>query len=182
MPYNMRLMADGNPHILLLQYAADKLRGHSAQVLRCADMLSDDQLWFRPNENSNSVANLLLHLRGNVAQWILGGVCGQPIERNRRAEFAQRERIPREDLISPLEETVASAVQNLKRLPASALTNEYVIQEYRVTGTAAVVHVVEHFAFHTGQIVTTTKWLLDVDLSLYDEEGHWRGPPQSGAP
>lgn len=175
------MQADSS-HTLLAGYAVEKLRDHFAQLRRCVGLLGDEQLWFRPNESSNSIANLLLHLRGNVGQWIVAGLGGAPLSRDRRAEFARREPLPREELIEPLSETLAAATAIIVGLDDAALAREYEIQEYRVTGVAAIAHVLEHFAFHTGQIVTTTKWLLDVDLSLYDGNGRRRDGRREGTP
>ena len=167
---------------LILTSAVDKLQDHFAQIRRCVGLLSDDQLWFRPNPSSNSIANLLLHLRGNMGQWIIGGLGGRPFDRDRQAEFAARGSVSREQLVLGLQ-TMVDAVRDLMRdLADGALVKDYAIQGYQVTGAAAIMHVVEHFAFHTGQIVTTTKWLLDVDLSLYDEYGKRRDGRGSGTP
>jgi hypothetical protein len=162
--------------------AGEKLQDHLSQVRRCVGLLSEEQVWFRPNEHSNSVGNLLLHLRGNVTQWLIGGIDGRPFERDRRAEFARRAALPKAQVIEELVKTVDEACRVLRSATAADLTGEHAIQAYTVTGIAAVGHVVEHFAFHTGQIVTTTKWLLDLDLSLYDADGHRRDERRSGAP
>lgn len=175
-------MGNPDPNSIAAAYAAAKLRDHLEQVLRCVGLLSDEQLWFRPNQNSNSIANLLLHLRGNVGQWILGGLGRRPIERDRPAEFACRGNIAREDLLEPLRLDIEAACRLLADARPPDLEAEIIIQGYSVTGIQAVIHVVEHFAFHTGQIVTTTKWLLDVDLSLYDEHGHRRDAGRADVP
>jgi uncharacterized damage-inducible protein DinB len=159
---------------LFTEYAARKLEDHWAQIRRCVGLMSEEQLWHRANSHSNSVANLLLHLRGNVGQWILGGIGGKEIERERQAEFDARGGVTREELIDGLDGVLAAACGVIRGMDADRLAWEFMIQSYRVSGIAAVMHVVEHFAFHTGQIVTTTKWLLDVDLSLYDERGQRR--------
>jgi uncharacterized damage-inducible protein DinB len=166
----------------LAAYAATKLRDHLSQIERCVGLLSDEQLWFRPNENSNSIANLLLHLRGNVGQWILGGIGGRPFDRDRPAEFARRGGLARDDLVRPLQEVVRASCELLGCAAGPGLQAEYTIQCYQVTGYEAVLHVVEHFAFHTGQIVSITKGLLDVDLSLYDDLGRRIDGRRSGAP
>ncbi len=164
------------------EYAVEKIGDHQAQIRRCLALLSEEQAWFRPNEHSHSVGNLVLHLCGNVTQWILGGLGGQPYTRDRRAEFAARGTVSREGLQRRLAETVAAAEAVLRGLTPEVVAAEHEIQQYRVTGLAAVLHVVEHFAFHTGQIITMTKWLLDVDLSLYDERGYRHDRRQTGAP
>jgi uncharacterized damage-inducible protein DinB len=175
-------MSDTNPERLLTAFAQQKLRDHFAQVCRCVGLLSEQQLWFRPNESSNSVANLLLHLCGNLGQWILDGLGGRRFDRNRPAEFSARQQLHKEQLLEPLRETVEAVCAVLRDLPDGAAAEEYLIQGYGVTGVAAVGHILEHFAFHTGQIVTATKWLLDVDLSLYDEHGRRRDGRHQGTP
>lgn len=163
-------------------YSIRKLDDHFAQIEQCARMLSLVQLWYRPNANSNSVGNLLLHLRGNVTQWLIGGIGGEKIQRDRQAEFDHILPIPAELLLADLRETLAECYKVLKVRAAANLDKLHAIQDYRVTGMEAIFHVVEHFAFHTGQIVTTTKWLLDCDLSLYDEHGHRRDGREDNVP
>ena len=156
------------------EYAARKMEDHFSQIRRCAALLSEEQLWFRANAHSNSVGNLLLHLNGNISQWILGGIGGRAISRDRQAEFDARGPMAREKVLEPLTRTISEACSVIRSQSAEELAREREIQKYRVSGLAAILHVVEHMAFHAGQIVTTTKWLLDVDLSLYDERGHRR--------
>ncbi len=139
-------------------------------------------MWYRPNESSNSVGNLLLHLRGNIRQWIVGGIGGRRVERDRQAEFDRREPIGTEKLVGDLRAAVGETIAVLETSGPEALSTEFVIQGYKISGVAAILHVVEHFAFHTGQIITTTKWLLDCDLSLYDERGHRRDGRDAGVP
>ena len=165
-----------------IAYSLHKLDDHFAQIARCARLLSLDQVWYRPNGHSNSVGNLLLHLRGNITQWLIGGLGGRPIERHRQGEFDHRDPIPAETLLAILRATLDEAGMIVRAGGAAALDRAYTIQTYHVTGLEAVYHVVEHFAFHTGQIVTTTKWLLDCDLSIYDEKGHRRDGRKDAVP
>ncbi len=153
------------------RFVVAKIRDHRDQVVRCVKMLNQEQLWFRPNAHSNSVANLVLHLCGNSRQWILGGLGGEHVERDRPAEFARREGLGAAELATLFGKTIDRACAVIAGLDRAALEGEHAIQGYRVVGVEAVAHVLEHLAFHTGQIVTTTKWLLDVDLSLYDGQG-----------
>jgi uncharacterized damage-inducible protein DinB len=164
------------------EYAGRKLEDHFAQIRRCAALLSDAQLWYRPNEHSNSVGNLLLHLNGNIREWILAGIGGQAVQRHRQAEFDARGPMPRQQVLDPLVKTVDAACGVIRNVNDGTILEEKTIQTYRVTVLAAIMHVVEHFAFHTGQIVTTTKWLLDVDLSIYDDKGHRRDGRKDDVP
>lgn len=148
-----------------------KLRSDMAQIIRCASMLSDAQAWSRPNEHCNSVANLILHLTGNISQWICAGLGGDAIARDRPAEFAAREVRPVRPLTESLQATIDRAIAVIGALDESTLARLHTIQKYEVAGLLAVFHVVEHFSFHTGQIIHITKTILDVDLSLYDPQG-----------
>ncbi len=155
----------------LTRYAAAKIRQNLTQIVRCVGLLSDEQLWLRANSQTNSVANLALHLSGNVGQWILGGLDGQAVRRDRTAEFAARGGCPRNELVSKLEETVRAALDMIGRLSPPQMIARYSIQGYDVTGVVAVCHVLEHFSWHTGQIVQLTKTWTNQDLSLYDQNG-----------
>ncbi len=151
--------------------AAAKLEQNLGQVLRCARLLSDGELWQRVNAHTNSVGNLILHLTGNVRQWIGSGLGGEPFARDRPAEFAARGAASRAELLGKLEETVQQAIGLVRAAGERQLAAEHTIQGYPVSGLVAVFHVVEHFSWHTGQIVHMTKAIRDVDLSLYDEQG-----------
>jgi len=163
-------------------YAIGKLTDYCAQIARCVKLLSVEQVWSRSNERSNSVGNLLLHLRGNVSQWVLEGLGGRRYERDRPAEFAQREALPPDALMAALDQTIRDACAVIAALPDSRLGEAVTIQGYQTTVLAAVFHVVEHFAFHTGQIVWATKAMLNVDLSLYDAQGQRLDRRATGAP
>lgn len=158
-----------------ISYACHKLEQNLAQIVRCARLLSTAQLWQRPNASSNSVANLVLHLTGNVLEWVVAGIGGAWYRRDRPAEFAARGPRPTEEIVGGLESAVRRALEVLGRLRRSELGLARTIQGYQVTAQAAVFHVVEHFSFHTGQIVYATKLLCDVDLSLYDAQGRRLG-------
>ena len=155
-------------------FATEKLTQQSRQVIRCAELLSADEVRHRGNDHTNSVGNLLLHLNGNVRQWIVAGGGGEPFNRDRPAEFAAREPLPSEQLVGRLEKTVKRALGIIGGLDAAGLSRCQTIQGYDVSALTAVFHVVEHFSGHAGQIVHMTKVLKDVDLSLYDAEGRKR--------
>lgn len=137
------------------------------KIERCLEHLTDDDVWWRPNDASNSIGNLLLHLRGNVTQWIIGGVGGQARERRRQQEFDERTRIPAEELLAQLRAAVEEAGEIIRGLDTDALVSRRQIQDYDVTVLDAIYHVVEHFGMHTGQIILLTKARTGEDLKLW---------------
>jgi uncharacterized damage-inducible protein DinB len=138
------------------------------KIERCLELLSDEQIWWRANPQSNSIGNLLLHLSGNVRQWIVCGLGGAPDERDRDAEFAQREMVPRDELIVRLKHTLNDADAALAKFDAGKLLERHSIQGCDVTAMSAIYHVVEHFSMHTGQIIMMSKMFAEVDLGFYD--------------
>jgi hypothetical protein len=131
--------------------------------------LTDEQIWWRPNPACNSIGNLLLHLNGNVGQWMVASFNGLDDARNRPAEFNERRRLPGRLLLERLDETMQEAEKVLDRLTPDDLAATYHIQGYTVSGLAAVYQVVEHFGMHYGQIVYITKALRGEDLGLHRE-------------
>jgi len=132
-----------------------------------------EDVWWRPNEASNSIANLLLHLRGNVTQWIIGGVGRRPFERVRQEEFAARGGATAEDLLEPLAATVREACGIIALQNEDSLVERRQIQGYDVSVLDAIYHVVEHFSMHTGQIILLAKARGGSDLRL------WQPPASS---
>jgi uncharacterized damage-inducible protein DinB len=141
------------------------------KIERCLERLSDEQIWWRPNEQSNSIGNLVLHLCGNARQWIVCGVGGAEDQRNRDAEFAQREMTPRSELSSLLKRTLADVDATLAQVGTTQLLDRRTIQGTDVSVLEAILHVVEHFSMHTGQILMLTKMLTNADLAFYQFEG-----------
>jgi uncharacterized damage-inducible protein DinB len=138
------------------------------KIERCLDLLSDEQIWWRANAQSNSIGNLLLHLSGNVRQWIVTGLGSAADTRDRDAEFAQRDVISREELLARLRQTLQEADGVLANFNTDNLLKEYRIQEFDVSALEATLHVVEHFSMHTGQIIMLTKFFTEIDLEFYD--------------
>ena len=138
------------------------------KIERCVEKLTDEQVWWRPNADSNSIGNLLLHLSGNARQWIVCGLGGANDERQRQAEFDERSTVPRADLMARLRATVAEVDGVLANFDSAQLLDTYPIQGTQATALAAIFHVTEHFSMHTGQIILLTKLLANVDLVFYD--------------
>jgi uncharacterized damage-inducible protein DinB len=125
---------------------------------RALDRLPAGDLWWPPGDDVISVGTILLHLEGNVRQWILGGLCGEPDHRDRDAEFAATDGPGAEELFGALSLTVLGASERIDALSEKQLAACYDIQERLVTGIHAVYHVVEHFGYHTGQAVWIAKF------------------------
>ena len=139
---------------------------HLPRIAGCLRELSAEQIWWRPNPASNSVGNLVLHLEGNVRQWIVSGLGGTPDRRSRDLEFSEAGPIPSRTLIAHLRRAVTDAGRVMGELDGEALARNYSIQGFRVTGLRAVFHVAEHFSHHTGQIILLTKLLVGKDLKF----------------
>jgi hypothetical protein len=161
---------DPSVSTLFLEFSRAKLMDQYWPRLRaCVESLTDDQVWWRPNEASNSIGNLILHLNGNVQQWLVASFDRLPDTRDRPAEFAERRLVPAADLLKPLESTLRRASDVLSRLTEAELRATYHIQGYTVSGLHAVYQVVEHFGIHYGQIVYITKLISGKDLGFYRE-------------
>ena len=154
------------------------------KIERCLEKLTDEQIWWRANEESNSIGNLILHLCGNARQWIICGVGDAPDNRDRDAEFAQRETIPREELVTLLRSTLSEVQTTLLNLDPSVLLEHRKIQGNHVELLEAIFHVTEHFSMHTGQIIILTKMMSASDLRFYEFEDdvpvhRWRSEASS---
>jgi uncharacterized damage-inducible protein DinB len=138
------------------------------KIERCLEKLTDEEIWWRSSEESNSIGNLILHLCGNVRQWIVCGLGGAPDTRQRQMEFDERNVISSSDLLSRLRQTLAEVDEALASLAPSSILEERTIQGTRQVTLDAIFHVVEHFSMHTGQIILLTKMLKQSDLRFYD--------------
>jgi uncharacterized damage-inducible protein DinB len=137
------------------------------KIRRALQGLSPEHLWWRPNPASNSMGNLVLHLAGNIRQWVVSGIGGEEDRRRREEEFSRTSGLSAEDLLGVLEAAVHDADRVLSELPMSRLPNRLVIQGMDVSVFDAVYHVVEHFAMHTGQIIYLSKLHSGEDLGFY---------------
>ena len=151
----------------LVRVARHELRLSLDKIEKALARIEPEQAWRRAHENENAIGNLLLHLAGNVRQWIVCGLGGAEDRRDRPAEFAQRGELPLDETFANLKATVGEAEAVLDALPPAALTMNYQIQVYEVTGLHAVLHVVTHFAEHAGQILWAVKRLTGEDLGFY---------------
>lgn len=137
------------------------------RLKKCLDELNDKEIWYRPNDNSNSVGNLVLHLCGNVRQWVLSGLANQEDVRQRQIEFDEKGPIPvpeLKDKVDKLEEDVRAF---LSTLSAEKILAPCTVQGFDETGLSVLIHVVEHFSYHVGQMTYFVKWRKDMDMEYY---------------
>ncbi|PWU07110.1 MAG: hypothetical protein C5B51_10775 [Terriglobia bacterium] len=152
---------------LFLDFSVRKLNELVARIGTCLEQLTDEQVWARGAENENAIGNLVLHLCGNVRQWIIASLADQPDLRQRDAEFAARGGASRRELQERLQATVKEAAAIISDLPAENLAARRVIQGYDGSVLEAIYHVVEHFSMHAGQIIFATKMMTGSDLGFY---------------
>jgi len=136
------------------------------RVERCISELTEEEVWWRQHESNNSVGNLVLHLTGNLRQFILSGVGSMKDTRNKDHEFAERQRIPKEELIRELQKALLAADDTLSQLDEARLLETTTVQDRERPVFEVIAVVVEHFALHCGQIIYITKLKTGRDLKF----------------
>ena len=137
------------------------------RIRKCLGELTVEEIWARPNEQSNSVGNLVLHLAGNIRQYVIATLGRVPDVRERQAEFDTKGPLPTADLLDRLEKTMAEARTVIERLDPATLLVIHRVQGFQESGLSILVHVVEHFSYHTGQIAYIVKARKNLDLGFY---------------
>jgi uncharacterized damage-inducible protein DinB len=156
--------------LLFLERARDYLFTEYRTKIRCAvEALPPEVFWLRPNESSNSVGNLLLHLIGSSRQWIISGVGGVPDTRNRAAEFAARDGVSSAELLVELERTLVDIDRVLASLTPADLLERRLVQGRDVTVFEAVLSVVQHFSHHVGQVIWIAKLHAPGSIQFVDD-------------
>lgn len=137
------------------------------RILQCLDELTEDQLWQKPNDVLNSVGNLVLHLCGNIRQYAISSLGRQPDVRQRATEFDTEGGIKRSELAAMLTDTVSEAFETIQSVAIEEWLRSRKVQGFELTGIGIMIHVAEHFSYHTGQIAFWTKYLQKRDLGFY---------------
>lgn len=155
-------------HQLLIDQVRIRIFNESIpRIKQCLNSLTESEIWYRPNSHSNSVGNLVLHLCGNARQWIVAGLGQQVDTRDRDYEFNERGPLPTPKLMALLDQTQTEVEQVLSQLSETDLVQEYPVQVFRESGVSILVHVIEHFSYHTGQITYFVKAHKDLDTGYY---------------
>jgi Protein of unknown function (DUF1572) len=154
--------------------ACEELTKALDRIKHCVNQLTDEQTWWRSSADMNSVGNLILHLAGNLRQWIISGVGGEKDTRQRPKEFTERGPIPRKELLARLEAVVAESQATIKKASAENLLRVRTIQSFSVDGFYALFNAIPHFRGHTQEIIHMTRGLLG------DAYKYVGAPPEPG--
>lgn len=145
----------------------EQLRLNLPRIEKCLAAVSEDEVWLKPGPHAVSIGHLLLHLNGNVTQYILSGLGGLPDERIRDLEFTTDEKTPRAELWKRITSTVDAVCDVIENTGEDALLAKRKVQGFDYTGMGIIVHVVEHFSYHVGQISFRVKTMKEIDLEYY---------------
>jgi len=155
---------------LVYEFKRRVLEEGLSRIQKCLDLLTEEEVWNRPNQNTVSVGNLVLHLSGNVRQWIGSGIGDIPDERKRDSEFNTTAGVSKIVLYTEVEKTVLQALDILNEISIADLLETKEVQVYKESGLSIIIHVIEHFSYHVGQITYATKSIKDVDTKYYPED------------
>ena len=145
-----------------------RIEENTTKLFSCFEELSEEDIWRRPNESSNSIGNIILHLCGNIRQYAISSLGNKTDTRERAKEFAARGGYTKEELKTKLTETVNEAIETIKKTDENSLLRVRSVQDYTMTGTAIIIHVTEHYSYHTGQVIFWTKLLKNKGFSFYE--------------
>ncbi len=137
-------------------------------VSKCFDSLSESDIWKKPNAVSNSIGTLVIHLCGNITQYIIASLGEQPDKRNRDLEFSDSERYNKEELLNMLTSVTQKSKEVIHAASNTQLMQVRNVQGFKLSGIGIILHVVEHYSYHTGQIAYWTKQVNNKDLGFYD--------------
>ncbi len=140
------------------------------RIFICLNLINDEQLWLNVNPEVPAIGNLILHVCGNARQWILSGIGGKRDNRDRDLEFMDHSDIKKAELIFLMENLRVNLIQVLNEMPANKLNEIHRIQGFSESGFSVIIHVIEHFSYHTGQISTLTKLFTGKELGFYNSK------------
>ena len=140
---------------------------NTTKLKGCLDELEEVDVWKRPNEHSNSVGNLLLHLSGNIRQWVISSLGNIEDNRRREIEFAATDGYTKSELKEKLFSTVEEAKAVIKNITIQEILKKRKVQGYSYSGVSIILHITEHYSYHTGQIIFWVKLIKNKDLGFY---------------
>ena len=144
-----------------------RMEENTPKIIKCVDRLTEEQIWQRPNETSNSIGNMMLHLCGNITQYIISALGDEADIRERDKEFSAKDGFSRKELLLKLTDTLKRAVNVIRNTDETRLMKIHSVQGFSYSGIGIIIHVTEHYSYHTGQIIFWTKQLTNKDLGFY---------------
>ena len=138
-------------------------------IAKCFQQLREEDIWSRPNASSNSVGNIILHLCGNIGQYVLSSLAQQPDVRERDLEFSTEGGLSKEELLDKISTTIDQACAAVRACKEEELLREREVQGFVFSGLGVVLHAVEHLSYHTGQVAYLVKLRNDQQIGLYDD-------------
>jgi uncharacterized damage-inducible protein DinB len=144
-----------------------RLKENTPKIEKCLDELDESEIWQRPNGSSNSIGNIIVHLCGNITQYILSSLGNVEDKRERDREFSIQGGLNKKELLEKLASTVDQATRVIQNVDPHDLLSKRSVQGFDLSAVGIIIHVVEHYSYHTGQIIFWTKLLKDKDLGFY---------------
>ncbi|MFK7978993.1 MAG: DinB family protein [Saprospiraceae bacterium] len=139
------------------------------RLKKCLAELTEEQIWYRPNNASNSVGNLVLHLHGNVRQWVVAGLGKNKDVRERQLEFNEQGPVPTNKMLADMDRLMVEVNTILDKMTSDDLLEVRNVQGFQESGLSILVHITEHFSYHVGQMTYIVKMLKDMDMGYYAE-------------
>ena len=150
-----------------IEQSIHRIDENTPRITRCMNELEEADTWRRPNDSSNSIGNLILHLCGNITQYIISSLGEAEDIRERDKEFSANGGYSKSELTNKLSATVEKAKGIIQNMDRNSLLRKRQVQGFEYSGMGIIIHVTEHYSYHTGQIVFWTKLLKDKDLEFY---------------
>ena len=152
----------------LVKNALYRMDESTRMIKKSLAEISEEELWAKPNESLNSIANLILHLCGNITQYIISSLGEKEDIRNRDLEFSTNKSASKSEILGKLEDTVDIAKRVIFDASLDQLLKTRSVQGFSLSGVGVIIHAVEHYSYHTGQIAFWIKQLKNKDLGFYD--------------
>ena len=150
-----------------IQQSVYRITENTNRIIKCLREIEETEIWQHPNENSNSIGNIILHLCGNIRQYAISSLGETEDVRVRDKEFSTKEGFNKNELSAKLKTTVDEAINIIENLDESRLIKLYSVQGFNLSGIGIIIHVTEHYSYHTGQIAFWVKLLKNKDLGFY---------------
>ena len=144
-----------------------RIEENTARIKTCLDLLNEEEFWFQANPETNSIANLILHLSGNITQYVISSLGMEKDIRDRDLEFNSKKNFNKEQLFQKISSTCKKAISIIKKSTEKDLHHSRKVQGFEMTGIGILIHATEHYSYHTGQIALSTKLIVQKDLGFY---------------